>query len=137
MIEYRTNPALQKPPRSIHRDTITFLMKDLINIAFQNFKKGLILSSLAIILLISNHTFAQVNESGVFIDSNRGQQDERVDFNLTGNQVESIITNWGSVGNGNGSINQAGVWPRGTGHGHIHEMTGIVSPEPKIPKVIM
>ena len=57
-------------------------MKNLINIAFQISKKGLVLSSLAIILLISNHTFAQVNESGVFIDSNRGQQDERVDFNL-------------------------------------------------------
>ena len=28
---------------------------------------------------------------------------KRVAFNLTGNQVESIITNWGSVGNGNGS----------------------------------
>ena len=101
-------------------------MKNLITIAFQISKKGLVLFSLAIILLISNRTFAQLNESGIFIDSNRGQQDERVDFNLTGNQVESIITNWGSVGNGNGSINQAGVWPRGTGHGHIHEMTGII-----------
>ncbi|MEL0010231.1 MAG: hypothetical protein VW868_01560, partial [Bacteroidota bacterium] len=77
-------------------------------------------------MLSSARVMAQVNESGVFIDANKGQQDERVDFNLTGNQVESIITNWGSVGNGNGSINQAGVWPRGTGHGHIHEMTGII-----------
>ena len=42
LIEYRTNPALQKPPRSIHfRDAITFLMKNLINIAFQISKKGL------------------------------------------------------------------------------------------------
>ena len=77
-------------------------------------------------LLSSTTLLAQVNDSGVYIDPNKGQQDERVSFNLTGNQVESIITNWGSVGNGNGSINQAGVWPRGTGHGHIHEMTGII-----------
>ena len=77
-------------------------------------------------ILSSTTLLAQVNDSGVYIDPNKGQQDERVSFNLTGNQVESIITNWGSVGNGNGSINQAGVWPRGTGHGHIHEMTGII-----------
>ena len=81
---------------------------------------------LLICVLSSTGLFAQVNDSGVFIDPNKGQQNERVSFNLTGNQVESIITNWGSVGNGNGSINQAGVWPRGTGHGHIHEMTGII-----------
>lgn len=81
---------------------------------------------LLICVLSSTGLLAQVNDSGVFIDPNKGQQNERVSFNLTGNQVESIITNWGSVGNGNGSINQAGVWPRGTGHGHIHEMTGII-----------
>ena len=101
-------------------------MKNVINIAPHLANKGLVLSCLAILLLSSTRVMAQVNESGVFIDANKGQQDERVDFNLTGNQVESIITNWGSVGNGNGSINQAGVWPRGTGHGHIHEMTGII-----------
>ena len=101
-------------------------MKNVINIALHLANKGLVLSCLAILLLSSTRVMAQVNESGVFIDANKGQQDERVDFNLTGNQVESIITNWGSVGNGNGSINQAGVWPRGTGHGHIHEMTGII-----------
>lgn len=88
------------------------------------------LKSLVIIITvgftISNNLFAQNNESGVFIDPEKGSQDWRVDFNLTGNQVESIITNWGSIGNGNGSVNQSGVWPRGTGHGHIHEMTGIV-----------
>jgi hypothetical protein len=79
-----------------------------------------------VFIMCSTALVAQVNDSGVFIDPNKGQQDERVSFNLTGNQVESIITNWGSVGNGNASVNQAGVWPRGTGHGHIHEMTGIV-----------
>ena len=78
--------------------------------------------------------FAQVNDSGVFIDPNKGQQNEQVSFNLTGNQVESIITNWGSVGNGNGSINQAGGMAEGTGHGHIHEMTGIIVNRTKIKK---
>ena len=69
----------------------------------------------------------QTNDSGIFIDDAKGRQDWRVDFNVTGNNVESIITNWGTVGNGNGSINQAGVWPKGTGHGHLHEMTGMAA----------
>lgn len=73
-----------------------------------------------------NQAKAQNNDSGVYIDPNKGEQNSRVDFNVTGNQVESIITNWGTVGNGNGSINQAGVWPKGTGHGHLHEMTGMI-----------
>lgn len=84
------------------------------------------LGSIAISLLCFTKVFAQTNDSNVFIDPNKGTQDSRVDFNITGNQVESIITNWGSVGNGNGSINQAGVWPKGTGHGHLHEMTGMI-----------
>lgn len=75
---------------------------------------------------MASTALAQTNDSNVFIDPNEGSQDARVDFNVTGNQVESIITNWGTVGNGNGSINQAGVWPKGTGHGHLHEMTGMI-----------
>ena len=78
------------------------------------------------VFITSVNIFSQTNQSGVFVDPSKGIQSSRVDFNVTGNQVESIITNWGSVGNGNGSINQSGVWPRGTGHGHIHEMTGII-----------
>jgi hypothetical protein len=69
---------------------------------------------------------AQVNESGVYIDPNPGQRDWRADLNVTGNQVESIVTNYGLIGKGNGSINQAGVWPKGTGHGHLHMMTGLI-----------
>ena len=85
-----------------------------------------VLFLLSMVLFSTTTLTAQQNNSGVFIDPDKGSQDWRVDFNLTGNQVESIITNWGSVGNGNGSINQSGVWPRGTGHGHVHEMSGII-----------
>lgn len=81
---------------------------------------------LSMALMGADVLMAQQNGSGVFVDPEKGSQEWRVDFNLTGNQVESIITNWGSVGNGNGSINQSGVWPRGTGHGHVHEMSGII-----------
>ena len=85
-------------------------------------------NTLCVLLLLSLPflTTAQENESGVFIDQERGKQDWRVETNISGNQIESIITNWGTIGNGNASINQAGVWPRGTGHGHLHEMSGIV-----------
>lgn len=79
-----------------------------------------------VLFLLASSAVAQTNDSNVFIDPAQGSQDARVDFNVTGNQVESIITNWGTVGNGNGSINQAGVWPKGTGHGHLHEMTGMI-----------
>ena len=85
--------------------------------------------SLLILAGITHQAGAQENESGVYVDPNKGQQDWRVDYNISGNRIESIITNWGTVGNGNASINQAGVWPRGTGHGHLHEMTGLIGSE--------
>ena len=52
---------------------------------------------------------------------------------MAGNEVESIITNYGTIGRGNESINQAGVWPRGTGHGHLHEMTGWIASNVRYP----
>ncbi|RMH63674.1 MAG: hypothetical protein D6685_07570 [Bacteroidetes bacterium] len=69
---------------------------------------------------------AQVNESGIYIDPRPGTRDWRTDLNVNANQVESIITNFGAIGKGNESINQAGVWPKGTGHGHLHQMSGLV-----------
>lgn len=87
-----------------------------------------LLTWMCILSLIATPVLGQQgsrNDSGIFVDDQKGRQDWRVDFNITGNNVESIITNWGTFGNGNGSINQAGVWPKGTGHGHLHEMTGM------------
>ncbi len=77
-------------------------------------------------LVAASFAAAQTNESGVFIDPNPGTREWRADLNMSGNQVESIITNYGLIGKGNGSINQAGVWPKGTAHGHLHMMTGLV-----------
>ncbi len=92
----------------------------------QIYLKAVLLAVFLLLPILSSNVIAQTNSSDVYIDPNKGSQNSRVDFNVTGNQVESIITNWGSVGNGNGSINQAGVWPKGTGHGHLHEMTGMI-----------
>lgn len=81
----------------------------------------------ASLLAMASPSMAQNNASGVYIDPERGTRNWRTSFNTNGNQVESIVTNWGTVGRGNFSINQAGVWPKGTGHGHLHEMTGLVA----------
>lgn len=103
-----------------------------------NMKTKILLKSLLTLLItvvglsVSTDLYAQrgqENASGVFVDSDKGRQDWRDKLNVTGNQVESIVTNWGTIGDGNASINQAGVWPKGTGHGHLHEMTGLVATE--------
>lgn len=70
---------------------------------------------------------SQVNQSGVYVNPTPGVREWRARLNANGNQVESIVTNTGSVGTGNSSINQAGVWPKGTGHGHLHAMSGLVA----------
>ncbi len=70
---------------------------------------------------------ALAQESGIYVDPNRSDRQFRTNLNVAGNDVESIITNYGTIGRGNESINMAGVWPRGTGHGHLHEMTGWVA----------
>lgn len=68
-----------------------------------------------------------IAQSGVYVDPNRSSQNWRTNMNMNGNNTESIITNYGTIGRGNASINQAGVWPRGTGHGHLHQLTGLVT----------
>lgn len=87
----------------------------------------LLVFMLPVLLLDSGPTVAQNNDTGVYVDPNRSDRNWRTDLNIAGNDVESIITNYGTIGKGNESINQAGVWPRGTGHGHLHEMTGYVA----------
>lgn len=77
-------------------------------------------------LLIPAALSAQT-DSGIYVDPNKSNRSERTTMNMAGNNVESVITNFGTIGRGNESINQAGVWPRGTGHGHLHEMTGWIA----------
>ncbi|MGB3544155.1 hypothetical protein [Rubrivirga sp.] len=87
-----------------------------------------LLVALGVVLVaLAPATEAQVNQSGVFINSTPGVREARTDLNANGNQVESIVTNTGAIGRGNESINQAGVWPKGTGHGHLHQMSGLVA----------
>ncbi len=84
-------------------------------------------AALALALVLAAGASAQVNQSGVYINPEPGVREWRTDLNVNGNQVESVVTNTGAVGKGNETINQAGVWPKGTGHGHLHQMSGIVA----------
>ena len=86
-------------------------------------------SVLACALWLQAGTVVAQDNSGVYVDPNRSERQFRTNLNIAGNDVESIITNFGTIGRGNESINQAGVWPRGTGHGHLHEMTGFIGAE--------
>ena len=66
-------------------------------------------------------------QSGIWIDPNRADATKRRSLIMNGNNVETMVGNWGNVGQGSNPI--SGVWPRGSGHDHIHEFTGIVAAE--------
>ncbi|MEM1268827.1 MAG: hypothetical protein AAGI08_02155 [Bacteroidota bacterium] len=63
---------------------------------------------------------------GQFVDDTRSDPNARRAFVINSNQVETDVTNYGTVARG-GESPIGGVWPRGTGHDHIHEMTGYVA----------
>jgi len=71
--------------------------------------------------------YIQAQDNGVYIDPNRGEKIYRKTNVMDANQVESIFGNWGMFGRRDDK--QSGVWPKGTTHGHIHEMTTIVGSE--------
>lgn len=76
------------------------------------------------ILLIAIPLYCQ-DEYEVYIDPNLGDRIYRKEALMNGNQVETMIANWGSIGRG--SHPYSGVWPRGTGHDHVYEMTLLVT----------
>ena len=83
----------------------------------------------AIILLLASgllEVYAQGNGT-VYIDPNRGARQYRKELIMNSNQAESIVGNWGIFGKRDHPY--SGVWPKGTGHGHVHEMTMLVAAE--------
>jgi hypothetical protein len=110
------------------RNTPKFRANTQLGNAVQRITIGLLLAA-----TLSVPVLAQNNNSGIYVDPNRSSRDFRTNLNTAGNDVESIITNFGTIGRGNESINQAGVWPRGTGHGHLHEMTGFIGAQVALP----
>lgn len=84
----------------------------------------LILFSLGALLPLS------AQNEDIYIDPNKSDPTLRRDLIVSGNQVTTDITNYGTIAKGNDSdvaSGGGGVWPRGTGHDHIHEMTGFIA----------
>ena len=66
----------------------------------------------------------------IYIDPNRADPKLRRVFIMNSNQVSTDMTNYGTIARGNDSNpddGAGGVWPTGTGHDHIHEMTGFIA----------
>ena len=75
-------------------------------------------------MVFVSFTFGQ-DDYEVYIDPNRGDRTHRKEALMNGNQVETIMSNWGTIGRSGGHP-YSGVWPRGTGHDHIYELTLVV-----------
>ena len=73
-----------------------------------------------LMLAVGGRSFAQDN-GGVYIDPNRSDPNLRRDVTIRGNQVEMYFANWGQVANRD--VAGGGIWPRGTGHDHLHLLT--------------
>ncbi len=73
-----------------------------------------------------NDVAAQRQEdTGVYIDPERADPNARRVMVVNSNQVETEVTNYGTVARG-GQSPIGGIWPRGSGHDHLHEMSAII-----------
>ena len=90
---------------------------------FKSFKRRFL--SLLLMVFALPVASLQGQEDGIFIDPNRSDPNARRSLIMSANQVETFVGNWGNIGQGDIPI--SGVWPRGTGHDHIHELTGIIA----------
>ena len=93
------------------------------------YRTRVLLISLLLLLLGSFTTqeaSAQRQEdTGVYIDPERADPNARRVMVVNSNQVETEVTNYGTVARG-GQSPIGGIWPRGTGHDHLHEMSAII-----------
>jgi hypothetical protein len=76
----------------------------------------------SMLLLVQTFLSAQ---TGVYIDTTLSQRTSRHNLVMRANKVESIVSNWGTFGKV--SDVYSGVWPAGSTHGHVHEMTILIS----------
>ncbi|MCB9057458.1 MAG: hypothetical protein H6627_02770 [Calditrichae bacterium] len=79
------------------------------------------------LLALAMTVFAQ--DADIFIDPQKSDPTMKRIVIIGANQVSTDVTNYGTIGRGNDSdvaSGGGGVWPRGTGHDHIHEMTGFI-----------
>ncbi|MBX2821392.1 MAG: hypothetical protein KTR29_16980 [Rhodothermaceae bacterium] len=81
---------------------------------------------IVVVCTVVSSAFAQRQEdTGVYIDPEQADPNARRVMVVNSNQVETEVTNYGTVARG-GQSPIGGIWPRGTGHDHIHEMSAII-----------
>ncbi len=73
---------------------------------------------------LSSSIMAQ-NNGEIWIDPNKSDPTQRRSIIMNGNNVEAFVGNWGGVSKPQEPI--SGVWPRGSGHDHLHEFTGFIA----------
>ena len=86
-----------------------------------------IISEIVFLMIIFGPLLSLLGQenSGIFIDTTKSDPTQRRETIIAGNNVETMISNWGGVGQGQQPI--SGIWPKGTQHDHIHEFTGFVA----------
>jgi len=77
---------------------------------------------LSLLLQYSASLLAQNGD--IYVDPNRGNRKMRRRLVMNANNMEIYITNWGTIAD---VEPYRGIWPKGTQHDHIHEMSGIVA----------
>lgn len=87
-------------------------------------KKFFIWMALSIVSCLPFMLFAQ-ETGGIYLDPNRGAKIYKKVAIMNSNRTESVFGNWGIFGMQDDPY--SGVWPKGTGHGHVHEMTILVA----------
>ena len=80
---------------------------------------------LQIASLLPATVLGQRQDTGVYIDPEKADPNARRVMVVNSNQVETEITNYGTIARG-GQSPIGGIWPRGSGHDHLHEMTGLI-----------
>ncbi|MGE5498185.1 MAG: hypothetical protein ACM3Q2_08955 [Syntrophothermus sp.] len=89
-------------------------------------KRFLIYTALVMAAITPIRMKAQTT-GGIYLDPNRGEKIYRKTVIMNSNRAESILGNWGIFGKQDDKY--SGVWPKGTGHGHVHEMTMMAAAE--------
>lgn len=87
-------------------------------------KKRHVLTAMIILLALTPIVKLSAQDNGIYIDPNASEKKYRKKQIIDANRVETIFGNWGMFGERDHK--KSGVWPKGTSHGHVHEMTLMV-----------
>ncbi len=91
-----------------------------------NHRKNSMLIALSLILIVFLYYSAELlAQNGViYIDPNPSDRKMRRRLVMNANNMELYISNWGTIAD---VAPYRGIWPKGTQHDHIHEMSGLAA----------